>query len=72
MRSLAATSFSLRERLLKENGYERRMGRCAVLRCKKRRFLVDSIYFVLTRPLLTFKYLWPCACMVKVKPSTDK
>lgn len=39
---------------------------------KKRRFLVDSIYFVLTRRLLTLKYLWPCAYMVKVKPSTDK
>lgn len=33
MRSLAATGFSLRERLLKENGYERWMGLCAVLRC---------------------------------------
>lgn len=34
--------------------------------------VVKSAVFALTRPLLTVKYLWPCAYMVKVKPSTDK
>lgn len=31
---------------------------------KKRRFLVDSIYFVLTRRLLTLKYLYIMALCV--------